>query len=1392
MAQTTNFGIPHVPDELYVKFKYLEEGRSSANRVSGSGPHVNDVNKSELSSIFGVVEAHALFKPVTPGARHIPSKYVNNLYRIKLGNDDQLENVLQSLRAYDNVIYAEPVYFDYALQGETRPNDPQSINEATQKLQLEKIEAFKAWEIQKGDPSIVIGIIDEGTEFTHEDLRANHWTNLNENGQNEIDDDGNGYIDDFNGYDIADDDSDPKNSQSDHGTMVAGIAAATTNNGTGIAGIGYNSRFLAVKIFPDGSKVSKNAYEGVLYAAQTGAKVLNLSWGSNGTFLQSRQDLINHIVLERGVVVVAAAGNAAREEDPKEADFYPASYDNVLSVGATYLSDHRAIGSVLSYKTDISALGQDVYTTKNGGNRYGGSGFGTSFASPLVAGAAALLCAEFPDFSAVQIMEQLRVTSDDTIYQVGNNTTFEGQLGHGRLNIYSALTEVSSSVRMLNVHSTGFDDDHIFHGDTINITGDFQNYLKATKNLQVSLTTKSPYVVALKSKFNIGSLSTMAKRTSDVPFGFRLLNNTPPDEKIVFKIQFEDDDYHDLQYFAVKTAPPYLKIETEKLGLTIGGNGNLAYNDDAKQDGVGLLFNSSKILDNIGLIIASHPDSVFDNALIDARLGNRDQDFTTDQHIRYNHYSGASTYMNSMFATNGNGSRQYVVEQKAFGWNSKEDANFVILSYRLTNNSATETDSIRLGLLADFELGNPTQNFARFDNDLDFGYLGDTSNEYFAGVGLLDGDSLIYNAIFTTKEQDEFVTFDDREKFDLCFQEITKTRPQPRDLGSIVSALIGKLGPYESKKVAFVLAAASSDSLIRASVRQARFRYQQVLQNPPIIQYDSTCESNVIEAQFPDADQIIVFNDPFGQNEVFRGEVFRSDTLEKDTILFVKGVDSLLTTDIYSLPIIVGDPKVEMQLTPNTLYIDDQPKNAVQFDDQTRNAVQWKWNFGNGFLSSRKNAVIEYREPGQYEIALSVKDHIGCENSDTLILKVLKRSPKPQVPSMKICQGKSATIKSIDDNIIRVFADSLRSILVGEGKEVVTGPIIMDSIFYVANIDSVVESHLVKAKVNVVGSSDSIMFNVDTLSLTTKSMKFGINTSAQTYLWKFGANHTSTEPNPTFSPDLQLSEFGVSVTFSTNDGCSSTLFRNIRLEKSSKLSISDTTICFGQDQQIKMVNGDIIYFYNDETMSSVLFKGSGTLIKNIQRDTVLYLTNATNFIESDLATVRVSVFDYNPSIRINPPVLDLKRERNVQFSSSSSQTSVFNWYLDSVYADNSAKPKLSIAEEGSYWVSLKSVSRDGCADSTVATFRAFFDEVTYSKQDDELKITINQNNTGLLSIRSYERLMGYIQIADLTGKSIWSENVVDNNVEVKGLKSGLYFVMIQSGDDVFSQKVLIY
>jgi len=321
------------------------------------------------------------------------------------------------------------------------------------------VRALGGWQQALGDSNVIVAILDSGLDYRHPDLGGPHpdhvngavWTNWTEYyGSPGVDDDANGKVDDIRGWDFVhvpgqaiegEDDRDPDNDPMDfgsHGTNCAGCVAPITDNGIGIAATAPGCKVMAVRIgwtLPDGQGVVRMdfASQGMLYAVANGARIINCSWG-NTSFLATA---VQTVLAEGGLICVAAGND---NTDTPESNYLGLLNDQrVLAVAATNSNDGKADFSNYGSWVELSAPGTAIWTTAynpNGDLHTYTSTQGTSFASPIAAGAAALIWSAFPGWTASQVSQLLRDSCDNID---ADNPNYAGELGAGRVNLLKAL-----------------------------------------------------------------------------------------------------------------------------------------------------------------------------------------------------------------------------------------------------------------------------------------------------------------------------------------------------------------------------------------------------------------------------------------------------------------------------------------------------------------------------------------------------------------------------------------------------------------------------------------------------------------------------------------------------------------------------------------------------------------------------------------------------------------------------------------------------------------------------------------------------------------------------------------------------------------------------------------
>jgi subtilisin family serine protease len=396
-------GVDYAPDEVIVKFKPGTESTISVLEISGNA------TLRETTQTLGI-----------------------QLWGL---DGITVEDAIALYSQDPSIEYIEP---NYRISVEQTPNDPSfselwGLHNTGQSggTPDADIDAPEAWDIQTGDGSVIVGVIDTGVDYTHSDLMNNIWTNSGETPGNDIDDDSNGFVDDYYGWDFAYDDSDPFDGDG-HGTHVSGTIAAEGDNGIGVVGVNWDAQIMPIKFLDDyGGGWTFDAIQSVEYATLMGADLTNNSWGGGG-YSQGLYDAIAGAG-DAGQLFIASAGNYYGNNNDIY-PHYPSSYDldNIIAVAATdrydNLSDFSNYGPT---SVDLGAPGSEIYSTiPDGGYAYYD---GTSMATPHVSGVAALVWAEYPDLTAAEVKEILLETTDPIPALEG--LTVSG----GRLNAYNAL-----------------------------------------------------------------------------------------------------------------------------------------------------------------------------------------------------------------------------------------------------------------------------------------------------------------------------------------------------------------------------------------------------------------------------------------------------------------------------------------------------------------------------------------------------------------------------------------------------------------------------------------------------------------------------------------------------------------------------------------------------------------------------------------------------------------------------------------------------------------------------------------------------------------------------------------------------------------------------------------
>lgn len=549
------------PGEIIVKFRQA----NSSNQQIAYG-----TASAQIQSKYGMSKPVSIF-PEQSLSRLKGAEELSRIYLYTVPTSTDVEVLAKNIRQDPLVEYAEPHYY---FKVHAIPNDPFY----SQIYPLAVVKADSAWDIHKGDSSVVIGIIDSGVDWDHPDLASVIWTNPGEIPGNGIDDDNNGYVDDVRGWDFVANVSDAAagedgtledNNPMDfdgHGTHVSGIAAGATNNGTGISSLSWGCRIMPLRAgwhSTDGNGYVSSLYasKAYVYAAQNGASVCNQSSGTSDIVIEGAR-----FAFKNGIVITNSAGNS-------NSDFAASlgAEPWALSVAATNSADGKASYSSYSSSVDISAPGGDfasgnrkgfLSTIVNPSSFYGNSLYtefqGTSMASPFVASLAALIKSKNKNWTPAQIMFQITGTADNID---ALNPAYAGKLGAGRINALRALTEtppppkpalefVSYSISDV---AGGNGNGVIDAGENIKLTVVVRNVWGDAQNVNAVLSTNHWAASVTKSNAAYGFIpgisnldSNQHGNTTD-EFSIAISANAIP-EVIPFSILFTDGSGYTKQF----------------------------------------------------------------------------------------------------------------------------------------------------------------------------------------------------------------------------------------------------------------------------------------------------------------------------------------------------------------------------------------------------------------------------------------------------------------------------------------------------------------------------------------------------------------------------------------------------------------------------------------------------------------------------------------------------------------------------------------------------------------------------------------------------------------------------------------------------------------------------
>lgn len=987
--------------------KDYERGRVFLKALPGQKPVLDQMGSSrgarESNPVLSQLGVHFLSPIVSGKAVQLQNQRrarpatvdVSLFYEVRFNPQIPVEEAINALYQLNIAEYIEPAYIYHSYY---TPNDP----ELARQYYLSIIKASAGWAKTKGSAQVVVGVVDSGIDTQHPDIRDKFAINTGEIPDNNIDDDEDGFIDNIIGWDFVG--SDPNRFIGDnnphegppmtfsHGTEVAGIAVAHTDNGIGIAGVGFNTRLIVTKHHPENDPSETSVYGtflGVLYMANRNVDVINCSFGGPGRS-QLFQDIITYATLDQGCLVVAAAGNEGGSSTN-----YPEGYDYVLSVTATDRDNLVPSFADRKSSVDLCAPGVGLYTTGISGTYKNSTG--TSFSTPIVSGAAALLKSFYPNLTGYQIGELLRVTANGSVYTTNPQISFDLRfLGKGLLDIEKAFNTRPPSIRAENVRIVNAAGQPPQPGDRdVVLTADFRNYLWNSR-LPVEVTLSSP-----------GTFSTVQNATITLPpldsgqvinnrltpFRVNISNFVPENTMETFRLSFRAGDYEDYQFVELLLNPSYLNIQKNLVSTTVASNGRLGFRDTEQQQGIGFLYNDQNLLYEMGLMMGNSNLRLVSNVRAENRQYH--DDFFPTSRIR--EQTPGSRSFSEVFGNfddrRAPASRQVRVETsyRSMVWIESPDDRYIIMEYKIRNIGEQPIENFFAGLYADWDITeNGASDIAEWNQALKLGYIHsfDPNARTYAGIQLLTGTPN-YWAIDNDERipGNPFGVYDGfslSEKFRTLSNGIGRAEAGKTVTGGTdVSHTVGA-GPYnipvgDSITVAFALHAAITLEDLLASARAADRMYNQVFNAPrPTAPAVEVCFGSPATLRASGAVNYRWYRSSAGGEPIGTGPTFTTpEPVTENRVFYVSNADGAFESLRTPVPVLArANPNITISGTTNLCPGDSVLLSAEEADE-------YLWSNG-----ARTRSIV-VREAGQFWVQVTHRG-LNCINRTADLVRVTR------------------------------------------------------------------------------------------------------------------------------------------------------------------------------------------------------------------------------------------------------------------------------------------------------------------------------------------------------------------------------------------------------------------
>lgn len=708
-----------------------------------------------------------------------------------------------------------------------------------QQYYIRRINADNAWDSLPDTDTIIVGIADTGIDTAHVDLQGNIWNNPGEVGQDDLgrdkrsnmrDDDGNGFIDDWYGWDfVGSNGRNPDNSPlpgNPHGTHVGGTVAGIHNNALGIAGVARNVQLMPLKIGSDdqfSTSIARSA-DAILYAASMGARVINCSFGSPSSSFADVKVIAEATRL--GALVIGAAGN-----DGEELAYYPAAYDEAVSVAATDNSDIIAVFSNVHQTVDVCAPGVGIISTVPT-DRYELYD-GTSMASPVVTAVAAMVLQVHPEYTPAELRATLKASCENIN---ANNPMLLGLIGNGRID--AARSVASKPLVWASISSFDFNDtdaDSLFEAtDTLRLSVTINNVLTDIDSCSIVLTNGSSNIDAtiIDTVISVGSMRKGEFRTIHNAARFVLPRSLP--ENAVLRILGSiREGKREITVTSMQTIvnPTYRTMSANDITVTVNSSGNIGFNDySANTQGVGFRYKTfPNILFEGALLIGTGPEKL-PNAARGFESSMKDMSFRVIENTSLRTDSIPSGQRITCAFSDANDLEPVgiSVSSNVIALTADSLSNTLLIVLRLRNTTDTAFTNLHVSEFFDFDIGDAGANdFCSWNEKFQLLHIVNAADRTLPHVAVAMISPFAANAFALDNEgatdcpsiYDDFLR---SEKWFVMNGGVRRPRSSITDVSAAIGAGPIALQPDSTVEVCFALAAGLSESSVHQGIEAIR------------------------------------------------------------------------------------------------------------------------------------------------------------------------------------------------------------------------------------------------------------------------------------------------------------------------------------------------------------------------------------------------------------------------------------------------------------------------------------------------------------------------------------------------------------------------------------------